>query len=56
MEVIMYVGHGYKIIPVFKSLLARKCIVCVEVLQFSQPNGVISSTVSLPNNTFTGQA
>ena len=30
-------------------------IVCVEVLQPSQPNGVISSTVSLPNHTFTGQ-
>ena len=30
--------------------------VCVEVLQPSQPNGVISSAVSLPNHTFTGQA
>ena len=28
----------------------------VEVLQPSQPNGVMSSTVSLPNHTFTGQA
>ena len=30
--------------------------VCVEVLRPSQPNGVISSTVSLPNHTFTGQS
>ena len=30
--------------------------VCVEVLQPSQPNGVMSSAVSLPNRTFTGQA
>ena len=28
--------------------------VCIEVLRPSQPNGVMSSTVSLPN-TFTGQ-
>ena len=30
--------------------------VCVEVLRPSQPNGVMSSAVSLPNDTFTGQA
>ena len=30
--------------------------VCVEVLQSSQPNGVMSSVVSLPNHTFIGQA
>ena len=30
--------------------------VCVEVLWPSQPNGVMSSTVSLPNHTFTGKA
>ena len=30
--------------------------VCVEVLLPSQPNGVMSSAVSLPNHTFTGQA
>ena len=30
--------------------------VCVEVLRPSQPNGVKSSAVSLPNHTFTGQA
>ena len=30
--------------------------VCVEVLRASQPNGVMSSVVSLPNHTVTGQA
>ena len=30
--------------------------VCVEVLQPSQPIGVMSSAVSLANHTFTGQA
>ena len=29
---------------------------CVEVLRPSQPNGVMSNGVSLPNHTFTGQA
>ena len=33
-----------------------KLFVCVEVLRPSQPNGVMSSAVSLPNRTFTGQA
>ena len=31
-------------------------LVCVEVLRPSQPNGVMSSAVSFPNRTFTGQA
>ena len=30
--------------------------VCAEVLRPSQPNGVMSSAVNLPNHTFTGQA
>ena len=30
--------------------------VCVEVLRPSQPNGVMLSMVSLPNNKFTGLA
>ena len=33
---------------------ASSCV-CVEVLQPSQPNVVMLSTVSLPNHTFTGQ-
>ena len=30
--------------------------ICVEVLRPSQPNRIMSSAVSLPNHTFTGQA
>ena len=41
-----------KEIPCFHSL---DLFVCVEVLRPSQPNGVMSSMVSLPNHTFTGQ-
>ena len=37
-------------------LAVLNLFVCVEVLRPSQPNGVMSSTVSLPNHTFTGQA
>ena len=38
-----------------KSIL--ECLfVCVEVLQPSQPNGVMWSMVSLPTHKFTGQA
>ena len=33
-----------------------RLFVCVEVLRPSQPNGVMSSAVSLPNHMFTGQA
>ena len=39
------------------SVSLRDCLfVCVEVLRPSQPNGVMSSVVSLPNHMFTGQA
>ena len=38
------------------SLLLDCLFVCVEVLRPRQPNGVISSAVSLPNHMFTGQA
>ena len=37
-------------------LSVKSLFVCVEVLRLSQPNGVMSSAVSLHNNTFTGQA
>ena len=37
-------------------LLVSVLFVCVEVLRPRQPNGVISSAVSLPQHTFTGQA
>ena len=40
-----------------QNISAYLCLfVCVEVLQPSQSNGVMSSTDSLPNHTFTGQA
>ena len=43
-----------------KSVLSVAMLVhvrfCVEVLRPSQLNGVMSSAVSLPNHTFTGQA
>ena len=38
------------------QLLQMCLFVCVEVLRHSQPNGVRTSMVSLPNHTFTGQA
>ena len=46
---------------VFRNVLKQanglyQVFVCVEVLRPSQPNGVMSSAVSLPNHTFTGQA
>ena len=31
-------------------------LVCIGILRPSQPNGVMSSTVNLPNHTITGQA
>ena len=40
----------------FGQWLVYCLFVCVEVLGPSQPNGVMSSAVSLPNHTFTGQA
>ena len=45
-EIIVYYG---------KTGWAR-VFVCVEVLRPSQPSGVMSSAVSLPNHTFAGQA
>ena len=42
--------------PIFKILVKRFLFVCVEVLWPSQLNRVMSSMVSLPNHTFTGQA
>ena len=40
----------------FTYSLYQSLFVCVEVLRPSQPNGIMSSAVSLPNHTFTGQA
>ena len=41
---------------IFDNCSTINRFVCVEVLRPSQPNGVMSSKVSLPNHTFTGQA
>ena len=41
---------------IFYKIIVYWTFVCVEVLRPSQPNGVMSSAVSLPNHTFTGQA
>ena len=41
---------GFFVVPDFSP-----DFVCVEVLWPSQPNGVMSSEVSLPNHMFTGQ-
>ena len=38
------------------SNISGNKFVCDDVLRPTQPNGVISSAVSLPNHTFTGQA
>ena len=38
------------------GIVATKKKSCVEVLRSSQASGVMSSAVSLPNHTFTGQA
>ena len=40
----------------FLVVLLAFVFVCVEVLRPSQPSGVMSSAVSLPNHTITGQA
>ena len=45
--------YFYNLVGNFDLKINR--FVCVEVLP-SQPNGVMSSMVSLPNHTFTGQA
>ena len=55
---ILFSGKNKKnIINLSSAELAKSGkFVCVEVLRPSQPNGVMSSAVSLPNHTFTGQA
>ena len=48
--------HGNNLNNLGSGPLGEAMFVCVEVLRPSQPNGVMSSAVSLPNHTFTGQA
>ena len=49
--------HQQYLFPCLNGILDfQACFVCVEVLRPSQSNGVMSSAVSLPHHTFTGQA
>ena len=49
--------QGKHSVKILSPTLDKGCLfVCVEVLRPSQPNGVMSCMVSLPNHTFTGQA
>ena len=41
---------------VFFPYATEHAFVCVEVIRYSQPNGVMSSAVSLPNHSITEQA
>ena len=50
-----YCGITENGVLLMHTLEGESSSVCVEVLQPSQPNGVMSSAVSLPNHTFTGQ-
>ena len=51
-----FYGEMRKNIPELSPDTPDYLFVCVEVLRPSQPIGVMSSAVSLPNHTFTGQA
>ena len=42
--------------PSVHTTSKQRLFVCVEVLRPSQPSVVMSSAISLPNHTFTGQA
>ena len=55
---VLCVARGYSLrVLFFVFVWMPVCLfVCVEVLRPSQPSGVMSSAVSLPNHTFTGQA
>ena len=55
----MWICRSKKVFMLSLVLIGTICeqeFVCVEVLQPSQPNGVMSSANSLRNHTFTGQA
>ena len=53
---VVFLCHGLCILVHCVVLYYNALFVCVEVLRPSQPNGVMSSAVSLSNHTFTGQA
>ena len=50
------ISHFTMMMMMMMMIMTMILFVCVEVLRPSQPNGVMSSAVSLPNHTFTGQA
>ena len=50
------ISIGASFFPFSVDFFSKTWFVCVEVLRTSQPSGVMWSTVSLPNHTFTGQA
>ena len=52
-EILLQTGAWICPIPTTGTL---PVFVCIEVLLPSQPNGVMLSVVSLPNNTFSGQS
>ena len=56
MDILKYLIESLGIRDNESRLYIQVGFVCVEVLRPSQPNGVMSSAVSLPNHTFTGQA
>ena len=47
---------SFRVVARMDISIQTNLFVCVEVLRPRQPNGVMLSTVSLPNHTFTGQA
>ena len=52
----VYSGNNISTINVLILYINLSDFVCDEILQPSQPNGVMLSAVSLPNHAFTGQA
>ena len=51
----MYANFNFRYVRLYDLDIQTEKF-CVEVLRPSQPNGVMSNAVSLPNHTFTGQA
>ena len=44
----------FDVITATQHAMGQVCFVCVEILRPSQPNGVMSSAVSLPYHAFMG--
>ena len=55
-SIVLGIGQNFIVYHQFYKTDCSLIIVCVEVLRPSQPNGVMSSAVNLPNHMFTGQA